>query len=51
MSIVYDTALPKGPRRVASAPSSLLHRIEKMPLAERLGTSATGTQDDSGQSS
>lgn len=50
MSIAYDTAPPKGPRRVASAPSSLLHRIEKTPLAERLGAS-TSTRDDSGQSS
>lgn len=42
MSIKYDT-MPVGPRRdrVSSTPNSLLHRIAKPPLADRL------SQDDS----
>jgi THO complex subunit 4 len=41
MSIAYDSGPPRNPRRVASAPSSLLHRIQKPALADRL------SQDDS----
>lgn len=39
MSIAYDTMAPRAPRpRATSAPTtaSLLNRIEKPPLAERL---------------
>jgi len=41
MSIAYDSGPPRTPRRVASAPSSLLNRIQKPALADRL------SQDDS----
>lgn len=40
MAIVYDAGPPRAPRRAASA-SSLLNRIEKPALADRL------SQDDS----
>ncbi|KAI0366815.1 RNA-binding domain-containing protein [Pilatotrama ljubarskyi] len=42
MSIAYDTSppIPKGPRRATSAPS-LLNRIEKPPLLERLSQNET----------
>ena len=43
MSIAFDTMAPRAPRRSASVPTSasLLNRIQKPPLAERL------SQDDS----
>lgn len=41
MSIAYDSGPPRTARRVASAPSSLLNRIQKPALADRL------SQDDS----
>jgi len=43
MSIAFDTMPPRAPRRATSAPTSasLLNRIQKPPLAERL------SQDDS----
>jgi len=45
MSISFDNIPSFQPRRSASAPtSSLLHRIQKPPLADRLST----TKDDSG---
>jgi len=40
MSIAYDSGPPRAARRIASAPSSLLNRIQKPALADRL------TQDD-----
>ncbi|PIL23496.1 hypothetical protein GSI_14807 [Ganoderma sinense ZZ0214-1] len=38
MSIAYDTAPPpgRGPRRTVTAPPSLINRIEKPPLLDRL---------------
>lgn len=36
MSIAYDFGPPRMPRRVASSPGSLLNRIQKPPLADRL---------------
>lgn len=38
MSIAYDTMPPRHPRRASSAPtaSSLLNRIQKPPLLDRL---------------
>lgn len=47
MSIAYDSAPPRGPRRAASAPSSLLNRIQKAPLAERLSQDDSSTQGPS----
>jgi len=41
MTIAYDSGPPRTTRRVASAPSSLLNRIQKPALADRL------SQDDS----
>lgn len=41
MSIAYDSGPPRTTRRVASAPGSLLNRIQKPALADRL------SQDDS----
>jgi len=44
MTVEYDKAPPPGPRprrRVASAPASLINRIQKPPLLERLGNSKT----------
>lgn len=41
MAVVYDTApiAPRNnPRRVVSAPSSLMDRIQKRPLLDRLGS-------------
>jgi len=40
MSIAYDTMPPRQPRRSASMPTSLLNRIQKPPLLDRL------SQDD-----
>ena len=39
MSIDFDTMPPRAPRRSASVPTSasLLNRIQKPPLVERLG--------------
>jgi len=36
MSIAYDSGPPRMPRRAASLPGSLLNRIQKPPLADRL---------------
>ena len=38
MAIAYDSAPPpgRGPRRTATAPASLLNRIEKPPLLDRI---------------
>ncbi|TDL25200.1 hypothetical protein BD410DRAFT_765817 [Rickenella mellea] len=40
MTVVYDTApiAPRAARRSVSAPSSLMDRIQKRPLLERLGS-------------
>ncbi len=41
MSIAFDASPPRGPRRAVSAPhSSLLNRIQKPPLADRIRSSA-----------
>ncbi|KAK2461220.1 hypothetical protein APHAL10511_006747 [Amanita phalloides] len=41
MSIVYDTAPPRLPKRSTSAPQSLLNRIQKPPLLDRLSRDDT----------
>ncbi|KAI0356108.1 RNA-binding domain-containing protein [Trametes cingulata] len=50
MSIAYDTSppIPKGPRRTTSAPS-LLNRIEKPPLLERLSQNDTKPKQNTAQ--
>jgi THO complex subunit 4 len=47
ISIIYDntpTPAARGARRAASAPSSLLQRIQKAPLLERLGQDDTSVK-------
>lgn len=50
MTIVFDTMPIRGPRRVVSAPttSSLLNRIQKPPLAERLSTDDSTPRSSNG---
>jgi len=51
MSITYDFGPPRMARRVVSAPGSLLNRIQKPPLADRLSlddSSIEGAPSNSG---
>jgi hypothetical protein len=43
MEITYDTARPPVQRRVVSAPTSLLNRVQKPALADRLSKDDTAT--------
>jgi hypothetical protein len=43
MSIAYDSGPPRSARRIASAPSSLLNRIQKPALADRLSKDDSAT--------
>jgi len=43
MSIAYDSGPPRNARRIASAPSSLLNRIQKPALADRLSKDDSAT--------
>jgi len=43
MTIAYDTGLPRTTRRIASAPGSLLNRIQKPALADRLSHDDSST--------
>ncbi|RDB29947.1 THO complex subunit 4-A [Hypsizygus marmoreus] len=48
MSIAYDTLPPRQPRRSASAPTSLLNRIQKPPLLDRLSRDDVNVKTPSG---
>ncbi|KAF5389609.1 hypothetical protein D9757_004233 [Collybiopsis confluens] len=47
MTITYDTSIPRQ-RRAVSAPHSLLSRIQKAPLADRLSSDDLQLRDSSG---
>ncbi|KAG6888550.1 hypothetical protein C0995_007422 [Termitomyces sp. Mi166 len=48
MSIAFDTLPPRQPRRVVSAPTSLINRIQKPPLVDRLSRDDSSVKTPSG---
>ncbi|KAF5379231.1 hypothetical protein D9615_005863 [Tricholomella constricta] len=48
MSIAFDTMPPREPRRSASVPASLINRIQKPPLLDRLSRDDTSVKTPSG---
>ncbi|KAF8068841.1 hypothetical protein FPV67DRAFT_1092872 [Lyophyllum atratum] len=48
MSIAFDTMPPRQPRRSASVPASLINRIQKPPLSERLSRDDSTVKTPSG---
>ncbi|KIK68692.1 hypothetical protein GYMLUDRAFT_36179 [Collybiopsis luxurians FD-317 M1] len=48
MTITYDTTVPRQSRRAVSAPHSLINRIQKPALADRLSSDDSQIRDSSG---